>query len=423
MNIYVLGVNYKRTPLALREKLSFTLEEHPTTLESIQRLSGVIECSLLSTCNRTEIHYYATHLDTGALERYWCELKKLDLDDMKKYFYFYQGPQAVKHIFKVAAGMDSMIIGEDQVLGQFKKAYEIALQVNATGPVLNALSRQAITAAKKIKNLINEKKNHHSLASLVLERLSDFYSDQLRDKKILVIGAGQIGSMLIEQLSALSVRKLYTTRRNASAFDLQPHKEENIEVIDYESRYSVVEACDIVISATSSPHYTITKDRLLEQIKDDHKDRFFIDLAVPRDFDENIEELENINYLTIDAFSLEEDQYFLKGNVNADYVDAVLENCVLTYEKWYNFREVVPVVVEIQGYAKEIILERMESILSPMENLNSDNQELLKLTTGNALRTVLNQLLYSAGDYIEPEKLPAYFGAMKQALESLKKGD
>jgi glutamyl-tRNA reductase len=151
--VYVIGVNYKRTPIEIREQFSTDAQECESVLSRIRRVDGVTECALLSTCNRTELHLFSTcqALDPSQVEAALCACKGLDLYHVKKYFYVYQGTGAIEHIIKVAAGMDSMILGEDQIRGQFRKAYELSLREGTSQAVLNTLSRLAITSSKNIR--------------------------------------------------------------------------------------------------------------------------------------------------------------------------------------------------------------------------------------------------------------------------------
>lgn len=327
MNLYVVGVNYKTAPIQIREKFSIGEQEYDKVLSGIRLLDHVTECALLSTCNRTELHIY-TELacpDTGFIEARFCQLKGLNHYEVKKYFTIYEGTSAIRHIMKVASGMDSMILGEDQILGQFKRAYEISMKQGTSKAVLNTLSRLAITSSKKIKTRKISAGKASTVAVQAGELLSGIFGKDLALKKVLVIGSGEIGKMVAAELACSGVPDVYMTRRYSAGTEAGAAKEagvgekagaagnsiveENsaatagqskVRYIDYNDRYTFVDQCDIIIGATSSPHYTITRDMIEKKLGNRHIRRIFIDLAVPRDFDENIRQIENISVFNID---------------------------------------------------------------------------------------------------------------------------
>lgn len=302
MGVYVIGVNYKTTPVQIREKFSIESQEYGDVLSSIKLLDGVTECALLSTCNRTELHIYSsgTLLDTGYIEKHLCVLKGIDIYKVKKYFYVYEGLGAIKHIIKVASGMDSMLLGEDQILGQFRKAYELSMKQGASKAVLNTLSRLAITSSKKIKTRNLMLCKVASVAGQVGDLLVEHFGKELTDKNILIIGSGEIGNMVCKKLTQMGVAYIFMTQRSINEAKVIIKNESEVKNIGYDDRYLYIEQCDVIIGATSSPHYTITKDMLEETIVNKDKNHIFIDLAVPRDFDEAICQLDNINLYNID---------------------------------------------------------------------------------------------------------------------------
>lgn len=300
MNLYVIGVNYKTAPVHVREKFSVRTDEYDCVLSGIKRLDKVSECALLSTCNRTELHVFSNNfeLDIEQIEACFCAMKGLAHYDVKKYFYVYEGLNAIRHIIKVASGMDSMILGEDQILGQFRKAYELSKQQGASKSVLNTLSRVAITSSKKIKtrNIMNGKAS--TLAGQVRELLISAFDNELSGKCALIIGSGEVAGLVAEELQQLRIGNVFMTRRTKP--DINNNHEIIGSMVEYEDRYSFIDKCDIIIGATASPHYTVTRDLLDSSVKNRLRRRVFFDLAVPRDFDEAIRDFENASLFNID---------------------------------------------------------------------------------------------------------------------------
>ena len=341
MEIYVIGVNYKTTPVQIREKFSIEQHEYKNILSSIKALDGIMECALLSTCNRTELHIFSenTLADTGYIEKKFCILKGLDIYEVKKYLYIYEGINAIRHIMKVASGMDSMIIGEDQILGQFKRAYEISIKHGTSKAVLNTLSRLAITASKKLhtRNLFLNKVT--SVAGQAVLLLEDIFGESIRTKNILIIGSGEIGKTICCKLQELGVAKIYITQRNGIL--TKEFNQSSVNIISYKDRYSFIEESDVVMGATSSPHYIITQDMLEKELISTNKKHIFIDLAVPRDFDEDISKSENIELYNIDqlkSFKLKNVKDQGHNQLDMNYIEAQINCHINEFIRWYKYR-------------------------------------------------------------------------------------
>ena len=341
MRVYVVGVNYKTTPVEIREKFSIEPDEYEKMLLAIKRIEGISECAILSTCNRTEIHIFseASPLDTANIEKIFCHLKGQEIYIMRKYFYVYEGINAVRHIIKVASGMDSMILGEDQILGQFRKAYAISIKYGTSQAVLNTLSRLAVTSSKKIKTRSLANKKVCSVTGQVGQLLGEQYGSNLAGKSVLVIGSGEIGRAVSKMLLETGVKNILITKRNMVVTQNIAQENNFYNTIDYNDRYSYIDQADIIIGATSSPHYTITSDILSESMKDKDKKHLFIDLAVPRDFDEAIEMLDNVKLYNIDQLkNIDSSGSDVGKLLDFDYINEQINCHIHEFIRWYNYR-------------------------------------------------------------------------------------
>ncbi len=341
MKIYVVGVNYKTTPVEIREKFSMGPDEYEKMLSGIKKSEGISECAILSTCNRTEIHVFSesSRLDVANVEKNFCLLKGLDLHRMKKYFYIYEGINAIRHIMKVAAGMDSMILGEDQILGQFRKAYEISMKYGTSRAILNTLSRLAVTSSKKIKTRGIEIKKASSVAEQVGQLLEALYKQELNGKKVLIIGSGEIGKAVREVLFETGCSNILMTKRSAADTDGRAQNDNIFMTVDYNDRYSYIHQSDVIIGATLSPHYTVTLDMLEETMKDKEKPYLFIDLAVPRDFDQAMEQLDNVKLYNIDQLKNANPSGADKEKpFDLEYINEQINCHIREFMRWYNKR-------------------------------------------------------------------------------------
>ena len=339
-HIYVIGVNYKTTPIEIREQFNIEIQDYKEILINIMKIDGILECALLSTCNRTELHLVtdkAFH-ETGVIEEQFCALKGVVPYHVKKYFNVYEGMNAINHIIKVASGMDSMILGEDQILGQFKRAYEISMKQGTSKSVLNTLSRLAITSSKKIKTRNIYLGKAHSVAGRAVWLLDELFGVELKNKRVLMIGSGEMGQLVAQELQQKEVTGIQMTKRNMASVDKVQLITHNIEYVDYADRYQALLECDIIISATSSPHYTITKDVLEGLIRDTHRDFLFIDLAVPRDIDTLIREINHVRlYHMDDISSLGDKEAKNIKQMDLEYIQEQIDLHTEEFIRWYQY--------------------------------------------------------------------------------------
>lgn len=296
MGIQLLSISHKTAPLAIRELFAFTQEQQTELLGALRSEAKAAESVVISTCNRTEIYTYYTREEQrqklfSRIQRVVLEKAgALKVDHITDYLRFYQGEKAVRHLFLVAAGLDSMVVGEDQILGQVKKAHGQAREAGTTGKYLNTLFRYAVTCAKRIKTDTELSKTSVSTATLAVKAAEEALGG-LGGKKVMVIGGtGEIGGIVLKNLCSMKGLHIYSTIRNITLSHDAHLKSESSQVIDYKDRYSYVDEMDVVISATSSPHYTLTYHKIRDRIHTE-KPRVFVDLAVPVDIEEAVTEI------------------------------------------------------------------------------------------------------------------------------------
>jgi glutamyl-tRNA reductase len=418
MNIYISGVTYKTTPLEIREQLSFNGEEQRKALREISKLPCVAECVLLSTCNRTEAYLYSADktFDNSLIEKALCDIKRLDSRKFKKYFNSYRDDKAVQHLFKVACGLDSMVLGEDQILGQVKSAYELSLELGASSSVLNTLFQDAIAAAKKVKTSTGLSKNSVSIGALTVKLVYEEFAGKLGDKCALVIGAGKIGAAVLKNLSARGIAKIYLTNRSHGKAEDLSKTEGIIRPIAYNDRYSVINECDILVSSTSSPHYTITRD-VLEKHLAGGKRRVFIDLAVPRDLDESLKDIRGVTYYHIDHLQKVADENIGRRMVEAARAEQIIGQFVADYEKWYEFRSVLPVVNEVQRFTEAVLEEKISAVMRQLKNVSEAEQELVKLSLTSAVNEIMNKFVYSVREKGDKDDVRSYFRCLRNVFK------
>ncbi len=297
MAFNVLGINHKTAPVALREKVAFNEERLAGALQALRGESGVAEAVIVSTCNRTEL-YWAGPATGEELSR-WLESHHGSGIDLAASLYLHSAGHAVEHAFRVASGLDSMVLGEAQILGQLKDAYRIAQQAGSTGPELNKLFQAAFSAAKRVRTETQVGANAVSLASATVSLARRIFAD-LGEHTALLIGAGEMIALTARHLAAAGVKRMVIANRTLSraqtlAAELQAY------AVDLAALDRELPAADIVVSCTASLEPLITKAAAAAAVRARRRRPVFMaDLAVPRDIEPAVADLEDVYLFSID---------------------------------------------------------------------------------------------------------------------------
>ncbi len=295
-----ISISFKTAPEDIRNKFAFTNSEKKDFLSQLSEFITDAKCVILGTCNRTEIYVESHNGVFSILENLLSRKTKLSISEIRKYARYYEEESAIEHIFKVTCGLDSMILGENEILSQVKQTYLESLQEKRTGYELNITFLSALSCAKKIKTQTEIAKSAISFATLTCNEIKNFIQENnITSPSILIIGgSGKIGSSIIKNILNKDFNaKIYVTQRShGNTIDFT----DKVEVLDYTKRFEYLKNVDIVISATKSPHYTINYEDTLPNISS--KKMLFIDLASPYDIDREISKIQNCTLITIDYF-------------------------------------------------------------------------------------------------------------------------
>ena len=296
MKLVVVGINHKDTPLKIREKGAFIKRTIREGIDQLKRTDAIEEVIILSTCNRSEI-YVATHQPDQAekiLKTFYLNEKSSELEG---YLFCEKGRDALLHLYRVVTGLDSMILGEDQILGQVKDALELSQEVHGSGKYLTKAFREAVTFAKKVKTVYKISETPLSLSSTAVKHVKRTYEDYA-DKKILIVGSGKMGLLASRHMAAEGFEKVYMTNRTYHPGDEYREIYDGVNTVHYDERYDLIRDMDVIISATASPHVVLRRELMYERTKP----LMIIDLALPRDIEESIGEMDQVELLTIDNF-------------------------------------------------------------------------------------------------------------------------
>ncbi len=330
MRVFAIGVTHASAPVEMRQKAAFTKRRQAEILRYIKQ-NIADECALLSTCNRCEFYLAAENDIRESFSAYFNGITGID---MRPYIISRADEKAVRHLAETAAGLDSMIIGEDQILGQVKDAHTLAAEAGTAGIYMNTLFRLVVTGAKRVKTDTLLSKTPVSTATLAIKKCGEILGG-LDGKSIMIIGAtGKIGNIVYKDLASIGTAELFVTSRTKEAALFEDFS--GAEVIDYYSRYNFLDGIDAVISATSSPHLTIAQSECEKAIKT-RKKRAFIDLALPRDMD--IENSDLNIYINIDDLRGLSEENNAKKQAEAETARGILGKYVNEFLVWQIFYE------------------------------------------------------------------------------------
>ncbi|GJL78183.1 MAG: glutamyl-tRNA reductase [Nitrospinaceae bacterium] len=391
-NLVLVGVNHKTTPVEIRERLAFSRGEIEASLERLVGNPEIVENIILSTCNRVEI--YARVKDTtkgvGLLKEFICDYHKISPNELDKYFYSYQDERAVEHLFRVSSSLDSMVLGEAQILGQVKDAYNTARALRSTGMVLNQLFEKAFNVAKKVREETGIAERGVSISTAAVELARKIFED-LENHSVMLVGTGEMAELAAKHLISYGVKTVYVCSRTYErAASLA--KTLNGCALDFDMFKEEMHKADIVITSTASPKFIIKKDmvdRAIHQRK--NKPIFFIDIAVPRDIEPEVNDLENVYLYDIDDLQGVVSANIKEREKEAETAMQLIQNEVTKFNNWVVSLDAVPTIVEIRNRAESIRSREIEKALKKMGPLSEQDQKTLHLMTQSILNKVFHK--------------------------------
>lgn len=405
MNIQMVGIDHSAASVSLREKFSFTTTRVIEAVQAIHALDGVTGCVMISTCNRMEV-YLSTRDDRPVpVYETLCRLKQLPEAGYRDYFVHRHGMDAVRHLFLLAAGMQSRIVGEDQILTQVKQALTLAREAECTGKVMEVLFRMAVTAGKKVKTEVSFEKANSSAISSAIDQMSraGYGFDGIR---CLVIGNGEMGRRTASALREQGADVTVTVRQYRSGVVQIPS---GCHRINYGERYDCLPQCDLIVSATASPNLTIRKAELEPLAR--KKSQIFLDLAVPRDIEPDIRTLPGVTLYDIDSFASGQSEDSLRQRAEAE---EILNVGAEEFETWYECRDFVPKIQSVSRAAASDIVWRTGKAFDA-HPLPEETREAITQSVAHASEKVVSKLLFTLRDTAEPAVLRACLDAFAAA--------
>jgi len=394
MTLLAVGINYQTAPVAIRERLSFPAEALQPALQELHRINEISEAAILSTCNRTEFYCAANTANQEVLIDWVAQNKHLNTSDFAPYLYSHTDSKFIRHMFRVACGLDSMILGEPQILGQMKTAYQAACDAGTLGKHLGKLFQHTFTAAKKVRTDTAIGSSPVSVAFAAVQLAQQIF-DKLSQQTALLIGAGETIELTARHLTQQGIGRLIIANRTydkAHSLAVQF----NAYAIDLSELPNHLAEADIVISSTASALPILGKGRVESALKKrKHKPMFMVDLAVPRDIEAEVEQLRDIYLYTVDDLQQTIDQNMHTRRLAAEQAEEIIDTQVEYFLAWLRAQGAQSTIRDYRLSAEQIRDEALQKALLSLKNGASAEETLNRLA-----HTLTNKLIHTPSTQI-----------------------
>ncbi len=391
-DILLIGVNHKTAPVELREKLAFSTEETETALKLLHETPHINETMIISTCNRVEILMVTKNqsLSIETISSFIAATKSISLPQLKKSTYIHSGDQAIAHVFRVASSLDSMMIGEPQILGQLKEAFKFAVGKKNTGLILNRLMHKAFSVAKRVRSETGIGGHAVSISYAAVELAKKIF-DTLDGKTILLVGAGEMAELAVEHLTRNTVSGNLLVANRTFSVGVELANQYSGNAIRLEEIPEKLKTVDIIISSTGSPDYVITKNHVKPTMRS-RKNRplFFIDIAVPRDIDPAINRISNAYVYDIDDLQGVINENIDNRNAESIKAERMVDESVIKFTDWCDSLNVIPTIVALRNKLNAIADMELSKTMQTLQHLSSSDRKAFEKMAESLINKILH---------------------------------
>ncbi|WP_084071260.1 glutamyl-tRNA reductase [Desulfocicer vacuolatum] len=388
--ITLIGINHKTAPVALREVLSFTGDEADVALRDLFQQPEIRELVLFSTCNRMEILFIPARGDgQDCVKTFISRFKSVPVEKFESALYIHTGDKAIRHLFRVACSLDSMMVGEPQILGQVKKSYRNSVAANTSGVILNRVMHKAFNIAKKVRRETGIGDNAVSISYAATELAGKIFSD-ISTRSVMLLGAGEMAELAVEHLISSGVKEIVVANRtfcNAITLAEKFHG----KAVKFEEMEHFLKEVDIIISSTGATEFILTAPQL-KRIMRSRKNRplFFIDIAVPRDLDPDINRINNCFLYDIDDLQDIVNDNIEERNKEAVKGERLVDEAVIKFINWMESLEMVPTIVAIRKKIDAIAQAEIKKTMHSMPHLSPRDHEAIQRMT----RSIADKIMH-----------------------------
>ena len=414
INLILVGVNHKTTPVEIRERLAFTKGKIEDSVGRLVNYPEIIEHTILSTCNRVEIYARANNQDSGIdlIKKFICDFHHLSPLELEDHFYSYRGEEAIEHLFRVSSSLDSMVLGEAQILGQVKDAYSLAKNLRSTGLILNQLFEKAFSIAKKVRDETGIAERSVSISSAAVELAQKIFND-LEKHTVMLVGTGEMAELAAKHLISYGVKTVYVASRTYErAVSLA--RTLNGSALDFETFKNELYRADIVITSTAAPNFVIKKEMVEKAIQErKNKHIFFIDIAVPRDIEPEVNDLENVYLYDIDDLQVVVAANMKEREKEAENAMNLIRHEVTKFNIWIESLDAVPTIIEIRKKAEVIRKEEIKKTLKKIPHLSENDRQIIEQMSGSMINKILHKPTVKLKQKIQSQEGHVYLKAIR----------
>jgi glutamyl-tRNA reductase len=414
----VLGISHKTAPVEIRELFSFSQESLERGVRQLLEKDHVEECVILSTCNRVEIYAVSENIELclESMKEFLSEFHDIPEETLSPYIYYSIGHMAVRHLFQVASSIDSMVVGEPQVLGQVKEAYKIASGQGTTGLILNRLFHTSFFVAKRIRTETGIGSHAVSISYVAVELAKRIFDD-LSKRSVMLVGAGEMAEIAAKHLIKAGISELLIASRrfeNAAALS----EKLNGKAISYEEVFYHLKDVDIVITATGSQDFIIKPNHVKEALKLRNNDpMFLIDIAVPRDIDPRIGDITDIYLYDIDDLKNVSDENIKTRLDSSHKAEEIILEVEKSFQTWLSGLKAVPAIVDLKKRFELIKDRELKKALEKLEGLSENDRYIIELMASRIIGKILHNPLINLKKESSTSLGALYVDSVKKLFE------
>jgi glutamyl-tRNA reductase len=392
MHILALGLNHTSAPVQLRERLNFSEDQIRASLARLtcgHIVTPLSEMVILSTCNRIEIYAASNHLAFAELEAFLADTHDVPVHEFRPHLYRLKDQDAVRHLYEVAAGLNSLVVGEPQILGQVTKALELARGQNAAGPLLNRLFQAAIHTGKRARTETDISRNHASVSSLAAS-VAERVVHPISEAQVVILGAGEMAELAVEALRKRGAKRILVVSRTMQrAQDLVQRW--NAQATTFENIHTALSSADILISSTSAPHTIISRNMVKDAMAvRGPRPLVLIDIAVPRDIDPDAKEIPHVKLYDMDHLNDHLEQSLAERMAEIPRVKSIVEEEALEFEDYMKSLQMIPIIADMRQQAETIRQSVLKKSLSRMPDLTEKERDHIEAMTQALVKKILD---------------------------------
>ena len=424
MLVVVTGISHKTAPLDLRERLALSEEATLRVARELVDGGAAGECVALSTCNRTELYLYAgdSLAARQAAVEHLAQHAGVAVSELESSLYSYSGDGAIAHLFRVTASLDSMVVGEAQIVAQMKAAYQQACEGGCTSVVFNRLFRHALEVGKRVRTETAIGERPVSVSSAAVELALQVFG-KFRDHTVLIIGAGETSELTATHLKAHGIEKILVTNRTLAAAE-QLARAVSGRAVPFADLEAHVAAAAIVISSTSAPEYVVTRELVERALKHRrHRPIFFIDIAVPRDLDPDINRVRNAYLYDIDDLQHVVDQNRGEREKEAHHAERIVGEELESVNDWLRSLEVVPTIANLRATVEQIRRSELERLGAKLSDLTDEQRAQVEMITTSIVNKILHMPTVKMKEAAGRDECYLYVDAVRTLFDLSGNGD